>query len=208
MATVKLTDRGNLNRKFVEMLMDRTQWPGNEVADTRLVCKVFNEHDFVPAAYLHALSRLAGLARAANGMLRLTAKGRKLIPEDQAGKLQALLFRVAFTEYNLAYLDRFNLAEMFAPQMTLILYLIGQFATDWSAPGPLMRSVTVPTGPLAKPNSVDLPAIDFEVHLLRYLWWFGLLEQTTPAANDEWRQPRLYRKTPLYDRMLRFEGVG
>jgi hypothetical protein len=44
----------------------------------------------------------------------------------------------------------------------------------------------------------------FEQRVLRYLWWFGLMEKARPAANDDWQQPRLYRKTVLYDRMLQF----
>jgi len=30
------------------------------------------------------------------------------------------------------------------------------------------------------------------------------MEKTKRAANDDLRQPVLYRKTPLYDQMLRF----
>src|SRR6266705_7001302 len=68
----KLTARGNLNRKFMETLLERLQWPGYEEADIRSVCKVVNEHDFPPALYLHALFRIAGLARRQKGVLELT----------------------------------------------------------------------------------------------------------------------------------------
>jgi hypothetical protein len=30
------------------------------------------------------------------------------------------------------------------------------------------------------------------------------MEKSSPASNDDWRQPRLYQKTALYDRMLQF----
>jgi hypothetical protein len=33
------------------------------------------------------------------------------------------------------------------------------------------------------------------------------MEKARPAANDDWLQPHLYRKTALYDRMLRFAGL-
>src|SRR5262249_13576557 len=135
---------------------------------------------------------------------KLTRKARSLVPKEQAGRLQALLFRTTFARYNPAYLDCFNMAEVFAPQISLILYLIGQFCSDWREAGALMRSVTFPMKELTEPRYPDLPEIAFEARVLRYLCWFGLMERERPVDNDDWRQPRLYRKTALYDRMLRF----
>jgi hypothetical protein len=94
--------------------------------------------------------------------------------------------------------------EVFAPQISLILYLIGQFCTDWRPADALMRSVAVPMNELTRPQYPKLPVLAFETRVLRYLCWFGLMETDRSAANDEWRQPQLYRKTALYDRMLRF----
>jgi hypothetical protein len=201
---IKLTARGNLNRKLVEMLLDRLQWRGYEAAEIRAICKVVNEQDFVPATYLHDVCRLAGLVRSEKGLLRLTAKARMLLPEEGAGRLQAILFRTTFTKYNPGCLDRFDMPEVFAPQISLILYLIGQFCTDWREAGALMRSVTFPTKELAEPKHPDWRVAAFESRVLRYLCWFGLMEEGRPAANDDWRQPHLYRKTELYDGMLRF----
>jgi hypothetical protein len=200
----KLTAKGNLNRKFVEMLLERLQWQGCDAAEIRSVYNTVNEQDFTPAMYLHAVFRLAGLVSREKGFLKLTKKGRTLLPEEQAGRLQAVLFRTTFARYNPAYLDRFDMPEVFAPQISLILYLIGQFCTDWRAAGPLMRSVAFPTKDLTEPKYPDLPAAAFEARVLRYLCWFGLMEQARAAANDDWRQPRIYRKTALYERMLRF----
>jgi hypothetical protein len=202
-----LTAKGNLNRKFVEMLLDRLRWKNYDAAEIRAVCKAVNEHDFIPAMYLHAVLRLAGLVRREKGFLKITKKGCGLLPEKQAGRLQAVLSRTTFARYNPAYLDGFGMPEIFAPQISLILYLIGQFCTDWREPGPLMRSVTLPAKELTAPKYPGLPIAAFEARVLRYLCWFGLMEKARPAANDDWQQPHLYRKTPLYDRMLRFAGV-
>src|SRR4051794_35392949 len=54
-APAKLTGHGYLNRKLVEALMDGVQWPWDEVERVRSICKVFNEYDFIPANFLHAL---------------------------------------------------------------------------------------------------------------------------------------------------------
>ena len=157
----KLTTRGNLNRKFVEMLLDRLHWRGCDAAEIRSVCNTINEQDFTPAMYLHAVFRLAGLVHREKGLLKLTRKGRTLLPEERAGRLQALLFRTTFARYNSAYLDRFDMPEVFAPQISLTLYLIGQFCTDWRSAGALMRSVTFPTKELTEPKYPDLPVTAF-----------------------------------------------
>ena len=203
----KLTEKGNLNRRLVETLMERFRWNGYDAAEIRSFSKAVNEHDFPPAMYLHAVFRLAGLVRSQHGLLKLTRKGEALLPEGEAGRLQAVLFRTTFARYNPAYLDGFDMPEVFAPQISLILYLIGQFCTDWSPADALMRSVTFATPELTEPKYPGLPVTAFEARVLRYLCWFGLMEKKRPAANDDWQQPRLYRKTALYDRMLCFAGL-
>jgi len=201
----KLTARGNLNRKLVASLVERFRWPGYGADGLRDACKVVNEHDFVPAMYLHAVLRLSGLARRRKGVLELTRNGRALLPEESAGRLQATLLRATFGRYNLAYLDGFRMPEVFGPQISLILYLIGQFCTDWRPVDALMRSVTLPIEELTEPEYPGLPVPAFAARVLRHLCWFGLMEEGRIAANDDWQQPRRYRKTPLYDRSLFFD---
>ncbi len=48
------------------------------------------------------------------------------------------------------------------------------------------------------------PAAAFQWRVLRYLEWFGLMAKDTLAANDDWRSPYVYSKTPLFDRFLSF----
>jgi hypothetical protein len=52
-----------------------------------------------------------------------------------------------------------------------------------------------------------------EARILRPLVWFGLLEsRTEPRSPTEFVERRLYRKTPLFDRFVKFdvqiEGSG
>jgi hypothetical protein len=204
-AGAKLTAKGNLNRKLVEFLVDRFQWQGYDPADVRHMNKVVNEQDYTPALYLHAVLRLAGLARTEKGFIKLTKKGKALLADDAAGRLQAILFTTTFTRYNPAYLDRYDLKEFFAWQISLILYLIGQFCDDWRPEDALMRSVSMPSDEALNPRWPGQPVGAFKARVLRYLCWFGLMEEKQAAANDDWRQPKLFRKTALYDRMLPFK---
>ncbi|AVM74550.1 hypothetical protein [Magnetospirillum gryphiswaldense] len=203
-AGAKLTAKGNLNRKLVESLAGHFQWQGYPAERVWSVNKVLNEDDYTPALYLHGVLKLAVLARTEKGFIKLTRKGKALLAEDAAGQLQATLFRTTFTRYNLAYLDRYEMKEFFAWQISVILYLIGQFCNDWRAEDALMRSVTMPSDEALNPRWPGAPVGAFKARVLRYLCWFGLLEEKQAAANDDWRQPRLFRKTALYDRMLSF----
>lgn len=203
-AGAKLTAKGNLNRKLVESLVDRFQWQGYPAERIWEMNKVINEDDYTPALYLHAVLKLGGLARTEKGFLKLTKKGKALLSDDAAGKLQAALLRTTFTRYNPAFLDRYDMKEIFSWQISLILYLIGQFNDDWRHADALMRSTTIPCEEANDARFPDMPYRAFEARVLRYLCWFGLIEEKPAAANDDWRQPKLYRKTALYDRMLAF----
>jgi hypothetical protein len=200
----KLTVRGNLTRKLVEMLMDGVAWPGDEVAELRAISKVFNEWDFGPAEYLHALLRVAKVARHEKGLLKLSRAGRALLSEDQSGRLNAHLLRTTFTRYNLGYLDRAEPRDHFAPQIGVILFLIGQFCTHWMPEGELMRSVTLPEDQVPPPGYPPRSEWIFSARILRYLCWFGLIEEAEPPPRERWSSPPRFRKTPLYDRVLAF----
>lgn len=68
-----------------------------------------------------------------------------------------------------------------------------------------MRSVTMPSEEALNPRWPGAPVGVFKGRVVRYLLWYGLLEEKQEAANDDWRQPRPFRKTVLYDRMLSFK---
>jgi len=199
----KLTVTGNLSRKSVAGLMDQVPWDGVDLEMLRSISKVFNEGDFAPAEYLHALLRTAGLARKAREFLKLSVKGRGLVSEQDAGRLFALLFRTTFAGYNLAYLDRYPLPDPFQPQISFTLFVIGRFCMDWKLPSDLLPGATLPFGDLP-PEVVRRLAGAFDARVLRYLCWFGLLEKAPLAPGQKSWDPRAVRKTPLYDRALSF----
>lgn len=202
----KLTERGNLSRKLVGTLMDRFQWPGVDIAEIRQVCKVVNEQDYPPAMFLHAVLRAAGLARHVGGILRLTKAGRAVLADEFASRLQALLFRTTVTKYNLAYLDGSNYPEgIFEQQISLILFLIHRFCDEWQPTDAIAAALAVPHVAARSPGGSDLSGLAFEFRVLRYLMWFGLVERVPAQLNVKWPEKWLWRKAPLFDRMLSFK---
>ena len=199
---LKLTPRDNLTRKAVALVFEGLRWPGVDQDAIRSICKVINEQDFSPAAYLHAVLRISRLLRRERDALKLTTKGRALLAEDQAGALQALLLQSTFNGYNLAYLDGFDIPELFAEQIGLILFLIGETCSDWQTADALMHVASVPI--MGPPHKMRWLPYVFAARVLRYLCWFGLLEQIEESSREGPRAPPRFRKTELYDRTLRF----
>jgi hypothetical protein len=203
---VKLTKTGAFNRKFVTRMVEDFRWPGFEAEKVWRLNKVLNEDDFTPLDYLHAILDVAGLARKYKGTLRATKKARSLRRPEAAGKLNAVLFEANFQRYNLRYLQRwaFEHEDDFQPQIAVILYLMRAFPAVPRTAGELYRAMTLPFEPTGR-HPLYKPENAFRWQVLTYLEWFGLTEKTTVAANDEWSDPLLFAKTPLFDRFLSFE---
>jgi hypothetical protein len=204
-AGVKLTATGAFNRKFVTRMVEDFRWPGFEPKEVWRMNKVLNEADFTPLDYLHAILDVAGLARKHKGTLRATKKARSLRRPEAAGKLNAVLFEATFQRYNLRYLQRwaFEHEDDFQPQIAVILYLMRAFPAVPRTAGELYRATTLPIessekSPYYKPENA------FQWQVLSCLEWFGLIERTSRAANDEWSAPYLFAKKPLFDRFLSF----
>jgi hypothetical protein len=69
-------------------------------------------------------------------------------------------------------------------------------------PDKLTRLCTVPVMGVLE-AAWDLGSFAMESRILRPLTWFGLLESRW-AGKAGIGEPRLYRKTPLFDRFLKF----
>lgn len=213
---IKLTAKNNLGRAFVAQMVEAFDWPDYGREEVYRFNKVINEPDFLPLHLLHILLREARLVRRLKGRLLLSRKGRALLTEDTAGALQLELFETVFGDYNLAYLDGFPGDDFPQNQIGLVLFLLGQTAAAWRSPDDLVRLAALPDG-LALDVIVDPPArqrdwagLIFEARLLRYLYWFGLLERRPEPADppDPFPQRREYKKTALFDRFIAFELPG
>lgn len=200
---VRLTAAGCFNRKFVARMVEAFRWPGYEPEQVWLLNKVLNERDVPPLNYLHAVLAIAGLVRRYKGMHRISRLGRSLLAAESAGALNALLFDTTFNAYALDYLDGWAMRDDFQTQAPLTLYLMSRFEDIPRTAEAWMNATTVRAD---QPESEypDIASGAFAARILRYLEWFGMMAQMKRAANDDWRVPRLFRKTPLFDRFLSF----
>ncbi len=145
----------------------------------------------------------AGLLRKRSGVLRVSRAGRSLLAPEQAPALLARLFEATFWRTDLQAFDRVPLEFWPQHHMGIVLWWLSVTAYRWTSGHALMRACTL-MQTLEDPVAPDSPELAFVVRVMRPLAWLGLIER---EEDDEEHSSRaqLYRKTPLFDRLLGFD---
>src|SRR3984893_16081065 len=202
---LKLTATGNLSRAVVEEMFAIIQAPDYDKSELLRYQKVINEPDLLPLHFIRILTQAAKLSRTYRGRLVPTRLGTRMLALEQHGPLQALLFHVAFWHMNLAYFDGYPLDSWTQREVGVILWSLSASAHDWLPRETLTRLCASPVIGVLE-SQWDFGSSAMEARILRSLVWFGLLESRTRAkSTTELVDPRLYRKTPLFDRFVRFD---
>lgn len=202
----RATQTGNLNRRFVARLVEAFVWPEGELEILEYSSRL-NETDLWSLHVLRVLLELAGLVARRKGTWRVTGRGRELLADERAGELYARLFRTHFLELNLGYLGLGAEAPSLQETIAYTLYRFGEVATDWRSSDALEREILLPKVREEVPLG---PTLDLLPHLLQRrvlapLEDLGLATTRTlhPLGRDF--TELVYRKTRLFDRVLRFD---
>jgi len=199
---LNLTQTGNLSRSVVAEMIEIVEWPGFDKAEAFRLNKVINEPDFLPLHVVRVLIKEAKLLRARRGKLVATRLGKDIVSKEQHGALQAVLFHLGFWHLNLGYFDGIQIESWPQSFIGVVLWSLSASADDWLDRETLTRLCTVPIAGLLEADW-DIGSYAMEARILRPLVWFGLLESRW-AGKAGLGEPRLYRKTPLFDRFLKF----
>jgi hypothetical protein len=199
---LKLTKTGNLSRAVVAEMIEITEWPDLDKEGMFQFHNVINEPDFLPVYFVRMLLQATKLMRKNRDKLVPTGLGKKMLAPEQRGALQALLFHITFWHLNLGYFDRNPIESWPQNDVGIVLWSLSVSANDWMRPDKLTRLCTVPTIGVLEAAS-DLGPFAMETRFLRPLTWFGLLE-SKPEGEAGFAVPHLYRKTPLFDRFVKF----
>jgi hypothetical protein len=199
---LKLTATGNLSRTVVAEMIEVVEWPGLDKTELFRFHRVVNEPDFLPVHFVRVLLQGTKLIRKDRGKLVPTRLGKRMLAVEQYGSLQALLFHIALWHLNLGYFDRNPLQSWPQNDVGVVLWSLSASANDWLDPAKLTRLCTVPVIGVLE-ASWDLGTFAMESRILRPLTWFGLMESRWEEKAGL-GEPRLYRKTPLFDRFVKF----
>ncbi|SEH88826.1 hypothetical protein SAMN02799636_04295 [Methylobacterium sp. 275MFSha3.1] len=203
---LKLTATGNLSRADVRVLFDALSWPDYDKANILALNKVLNEADVGPVEITRRVAQEAKLLGRRQGRIRATKLGATLAQSSNALALFRLLFTVLFWRVNLGYFDRVPVEGWPQDHIGLVLWCLSASADRWSRAVDLVEVSTV-RDPRFGAYEFDFRGFAMESRVLRPLTWLGLMESRADAAHDSLGMvtPRLYRKTPLFDRLLTFD---
>lgn len=205
---VKETSAKNLPRAVVAALLPRLRIP----AERRVTLAVdvpapVNEGDvFWLPVMRHTLLFASLLARRKG--LRITARGRTLLDDARAGELYALLFRTLFRKVNLGVLDRIGGHPQLQSTVAFSFFKLRSATRDWTAAEELAESAWLASAkdpPREWETAYGLGHFPFHHRVLDPLVHFGLLEVRLLPTEVEFIERAEYRRTPLYDRFMRFE---
>jgi hypothetical protein len=199
---LKLTQTGNLSRAVVAEMVEAIEWPGLDKDESFRFNKVINEPDFLPVHFVRVLLQGTKLVRRHRDRLLLTRLGKEMLVEGRHGALQALLFHIALWHLNLGYFDRNPIDSWPQSHTGVVLWSLSASASNWLDRETLTRLCTVPVAGVLE-SSGDLGSYAMESRILRPLTWFGLLESRREGRAGL-GEPRLYRKTPLFERFIKF----
>jgi hypothetical protein len=199
---LKLTATGNLARAVVAEMVRAVEWPGLDRDELFSLNKVINEPDFLPVHFVRVLLQGMKLVRTQRGMLVPTRLGKQMLAPKRYGALQALLFHIALWHINLGYFDC-NPVESWPQTHTgVVLWCLSAAANDWLDREALTRLCTVPI-PRVLGSAWGLGAYAMDARILKPPMWFGLLDSRREGMTRT-TEHRLYRKTALFDRFVKF----
>lgn len=203
---LKLTATGNLSRADVRVLFDALSWPDYDKATVLALNKVLNEADVGPVEITRLVAQEAKLLGRRQGRIRATKLGKELVQPANDLALLRLLFTVLFWRANLSYFDRVPVEGWPQDHIGIVLWCLSVCSDPWNRADDLVEISTVPDTRFDK-YEFDYRGFALESRVLRPLTWLGLVESRGDDAYDGPGivTPRLYRKTPLFDRLLTFD---
>ncbi len=206
-AGIKATATGNLNRGFVEEMLDQMVLPEGYANEVRRYNKVINEKDLSPLHILRIFLELSGLLRKTKGIFRTTKKGTLHLSEEQSGSLYTLLFFTVFRKFNLAYFDRLPDLPGILQTIAYSLYQLSRQVSKWRKPEDLAHEVFLLEihHQLLEYGYPNYPQYAYSCRIERPLIEFELLETRQLPCDKKWLRRYEVRKTELFDRFLRID---
>jgi hypothetical protein len=205
----KATTGGNLSRAFVGLILDRLRFAPGFLEDVRRMNTVIDEPDVPDLHNLRYVLQFARLIHQRKGF-HITPLGRKLLSDERRGPLFALLFRTFFRELDLRVIYGQQVGDGLQRSLGFTFFKLRSEAEAWTTPAHLANVAWLETSRDVPPPGSVFAEGWFPIGCMRYqvlepLVDFGVLESRNLPSRDKWDRPIEVRKTPLFDRLLRFE---
>lgn len=209
---VKLTPAGNLQRAAVAALVPQLRTSAENAELTGVPDgSIRNEDDVRWLPIVRHVLLFAKLLGKRKGLV-LSAKGRELLDEARAGELFELLFRTFFRRFDLSYLYADHRHAGLQQTIAYSFYQLARIGDDWISDTVLaerswLASARDPMNAFELQYG-DMRGAAFRYRVLEPLVMFGLLERRLLPGAEPWLPHAEFRRTALFDALLRFEFRG
>jgi hypothetical protein len=198
---IAATARGNLTVPAIGELEDRLG--GSPIVRPEGGVRPPTAIDVRPFQLSCVLLEFSGALVHAKRRFVVTRLGERLLHDESAGELFALLFATCFQSLDLDSLGGPEWPEL-QEQIAYALYRLSERREGWATPEELLPEIVAAPMMRSAPGSEldTLPALLLERRVLLLLFDFGLMEMeedSTGVDSSEWRR---YRITPLLGEFL------
>lgn len=211
---VGLTPNGWLKLAVVGQLLERMEWARRDIELMRSVLKRISEHDVKPIRVIRCVCEMAGLVRQRRGRLYIPKRVLPLLAEEQVGRLYRELFLALYRRMNLGALyGADESALLLQESMAVVLWRLHIIGNRWievaALPDELLLGRVRADIFAAEPSYPELALSLLWHRAIEPLVWFGLLDcdQDTERRWLSNLAEIKVRKTPLFDRFIRFLPV-
>lgn len=202
------TAAGNLNREFAGRMLEAMVMPGISRESTRRFNKVINEADVRDLQLLREVCQFGGLIARRKKHFRVTARGRELLADEEAGSLYRHLFLTFFRKMDLRSLFPFRDVPGIQTTLGVILWRLDSIGQTWTPVRSLAEMVLLP--PVLDELRATMVS-EFETeewilagYVLEPLLDFGLIEREKGSQWPGVGEKDVIRLTPLWRRFLQF----
>lgn len=203
------TATGNLKRDFVERVFEELDMPALWRETIRHLNKVINETDVSVLHLARVVADCGGFVVKRKNHFVLTAKGKKLLADTNAGEFYRALFVAYLRNFNLAYDLRRQDVPSIQQTMPAILWRMDAVMKDWTPIKGLAPEILLPI-PFLHLRDAMITPYDTEESMLsdyviRPLFNLGLLEadpvnhKYLDMEQAQFRTSRLWRRFLWFD---------
>lgn len=206
---VGITPGGWLKRAVVADAVRQLDWPRREAEGLPPAFKQINEYDVKPLAVMRDVCECGRLLLKRRDRLHVPQRVLPLLAAGAGGRLYRRLFIALFRDAGTDCVYGQDSVPWIDDTMAVTLWRLSLVAQDWL---PLERCIDEllldPVKEQLESYHREFPELRTAMVLHRVvepLSWFGLLELDRAVARFAFETPGLwFRKTPLFDRFVRF----
>lgn len=204
----KATSAGNLNRKFVALMMEQMDIPDDFMAYLKGHHKVINESDVPPLEITRIVLELAGLIKLKKQKFQVAPLAATILDPGGEGTLFLLLFVTFFKDFNIAFGDRMRELPEFQDAIGYSLYQLSSLKGSWHDLSKTSAQLMLPSLAARIPSEpIDFRSALVARRFLVHLELFGMVElrrEDDPSIPEHYRTVVGFRKTRLLRRAIKF----